>query len=69
MVCAASREAELESKAILGSTVIIRLSNNLKHKLELMAEEQGFSLNQFAHYAFTNAVVQSETQSLALKLV
>jgi hypothetical protein len=45
------------------STLIIRLPNELKHKVELMAEEQGVSLNQFALYAFTKEVVQSETQS------
>ena len=45
------------------STLIIRLPNNLKHKVELMAEEQGVSLNQFALYAFTKEVVQAETQS------
>jgi len=48
--------------------MIIRLPNNLKHKVELMAEAQGVSLNQFAFYIFTKAVVQSETQSLASKL-
>jgi len=45
------------------STLIIRLPNNLKHKVELMAEEQGVSLNQFALYAFTKEVIQAETQS------
>jgi hypothetical protein len=45
------------------STLIIRLPNELKHKVELMAEEQGVSLNQFALYAFTKEVIQSETQS------
>jgi hypothetical protein len=45
------------------STLIIRLPNELKHKVELMAEEQGVSLNQFALYAFTKEVVQTETQS------
>ena len=45
------------------STLILRLPNELKHKVELMAEEQGVSLNQFALYAFTKEVVQSETQS------
>ena len=69
MVLAASRVAELELKAIVGeTTMIIRLPNNLKHKVELMAEEQGVSLNQFALYAFTKEVIQSETQSLASKL-
>lgn len=45
------------------STLILRLPNELKHKVELMAEEQGVSLNQFALYAFTKEVVQSETLS------
>lgn len=45
------------------STLIIRLPNELKHKVELMAEEQGVSLNQFALYAFTKEVIQTETQS------
>lgn len=45
------------------STLILRLPNELKHKVELMAEEQGVSLNQFALYAFTKEIVQSETQS------
>ncbi|MBW8886754.1 MAG: toxin-antitoxin system HicB family antitoxin [Fibrobacteres bacterium] len=45
------------------STLIIRLPNELKHKVELMADEQGVSLNQFALYAFTKEVIQSETQS------
>ena len=45
------------------STLIVRLPNELKHKVELMAEEQGVSLNQFALYAFAKEVVQSETQS------
>ena len=44
------------------STLIIRLPNELKHKVELMAEEQGVSLNQFALYAFTKEVIQTETQ-------
>jgi hypothetical protein len=44
------------------STLIIRLPNDLKHKVELMAEEQGVSLNQFALYAFTKEVIQTETQ-------
>jgi hypothetical protein len=43
--------------------MIIRLPNELKHKVELMAEEQGVSLNQFALYAFTKEVVQSEVNS------
>lgn len=43
--------------------MIVRLPNELKHKVELMAEEQGVSLNQFALYAFTKEVVQMETQS------
>jgi len=45
------------------STLILRLPNELKHKVELIAEEQGVSLNQFALYAFTKEVVQAETQS------
>jgi hypothetical protein len=45
------------------STLIIRLPHELKHKVELMAEEQGVSLNQFALYAFTKEVIQTETQS------
>ena len=45
------------------STVILRLPNELKHKVELMAEEQGVSINQFALYAFTKEVVQEETRS------
>ena len=45
------------------STLIIRLPNELKHKVELMAEEQGVSLNQFALYAFTKEVIQTETHS------
>jgi hypothetical protein len=45
------------------STLILRLPNELKHKVELMAEEQGVSLNQFALYAFTKEVIQAETQS------
>lgn len=45
------------------STLILRLPNELKHKVELMAEEQGVSLNQFALYAFNKEVVQAETQS------
>jgi hypothetical protein len=44
------------------STLIIRLPNELKHKVELMAEEQGVSLNQFALYAFTKEAIQAETQ-------
>ena len=45
------------------STLIIRIPNELKHKVELLAEEQGVSLNQFSLYAFTKEVVQMETQS------
>ena len=45
------------------STLIIRIPNELKHRVELMAEEQGVSLNQFSLYAFTKEVVQMETQS------
>ena len=49
------------------STMIVRLPNELKHKVELMAEEQGVSLNQFALYAFTKEVVQAETRSFFQK--
>ncbi len=48
------------------STLIIRIPNELKHKVELLAEEQGVSLNQFSLYAFTKEVVQMETQSYFL---
>ena len=45
------------------STLIIRLPKDLKHKVEIMAEEHGVSLNQFALYVFTKEIIQTETQS------
>ncbi len=43
------------------SVLTIRVPNQLKHKIELISEKQGLSINQFALYAFTKEVTEMES--------
>jgi len=43
------------------STMILRVPNQLKHKIEKMAHQQGISINQLALYMFTKEVSDLET--------
>ena len=42
------------------SVMTIRIPNDLKHRIEVVAEEQGVSLNQLAMYMFTREVSSFE---------
>ena len=42
------------------SVMTIRVPNDLKHRIEVVAEEQGVSLNQLAMYMFTREVSSFE---------
>lgn len=42
------------------SVMTIRIPNDLKHRIEVVAEEQGVSLNQLAMYMFTKEVSSFE---------
>lgn len=41
----------------------IRVSGELKHKIERVADEQGVSINQLALYALTKEIMEMETFS------
>jgi len=42
------------------SVMTIRVPNDLKHKIELLADEQGLSINQLALYMFTKELATME---------
>ncbi len=43
------------------SILTLRVPNELKHKIEKMADKQGLSINQLALYAFTKEIQEMET--------
>ncbi len=43
------------------SVLTLRVPFELKHKIELMANKQGVSINQLAMYAFTKEMMEMET--------
>ena len=45
------------------SVLTLRIPFGLKHKIELMAEKQGVSINQLAMYAFTKEMMEMETSN------
>ncbi len=45
------------------SVLTLRIPFELKHKIELMAEKQGVSINQLAMYAFTKEMMEMETSN------
>ncbi len=49
------------------SVLTLRIPFELKHKIELMAEKQGVSINQLAMYAFTKEMMEMETSSYLSK--
>ena len=42
------------------SVMTVRIPSDLKHRIEVVAEEQGVSLNQLAMYMFTREVSSME---------
>ena len=42
------------------SVMTVRIPSDLKHRIEVVAEEQGVSLNQMAMYMFTREVTSME---------
>ncbi len=49
------------------SVLTLRIPFELKHKIELMAEKQGVSINQLAMYAFTKEMMEMETSNYLSK--
>lgn len=49
------------------SVLTLRIPFELKHKIELMAEKQGVSINQLAMYAFTKEMMEMETSDYFAK--
>ena len=49
------------------SVLTIRVPNELKHKIEKMADKQGLSINQLALYAFTKEIQEMETSNYLSK--
>ena len=49
------------------SVLTIRIPKELKHKIEVIADEQGVSINQLALYAFTKEVKELETYDYFFK--
>jgi hypothetical protein len=45
------------------SVLTLRIPNELKHKIEKMADKQGLSINQLALYAFTKEIQEMETSN------
>ncbi|MDA3900143.1 MAG: toxin-antitoxin system HicB family antitoxin [Spirochaetes bacterium] len=43
------------------SVLTLRIPNELKHKIEKVADQQGVSINQLALYAFTKEINEMET--------
>lgn len=43
------------------SVLTLRIPNELKHKIEKVADQQGLSINQLALYAFTKEIQEMET--------
>lgn len=43
------------------SLLTVRVPNELKHRIERIADEQGISINQLALYAFTKELAEMET--------
>ncbi|MFH0974614.1 MAG: toxin-antitoxin system HicB family antitoxin [Spirochaetota bacterium] len=43
------------------SVLTIRIPNELKHRIEKIADQQGISINQLALYAFTKEIQEMET--------
>ncbi|MBN2436780.1 MAG: toxin-antitoxin system HicB family antitoxin [Spirochaetes bacterium] len=43
------------------SVLTLRIPNELKHKIEKVADQQGVSINQLAMYAFTKEIQEMET--------
>ena len=54
---AVSKSEQAEKTSVL----TIRVPHELKERIELMAEQQGVSINQFALYAFTKQLSEIET--------
>ena len=49
------------------SVLTLRIPNELKHKIEKMADKQGLSINQLALYAFTKEIQEMETSNYLSK--
>ena len=49
------------------SVLTLRIPNELKHKIEKMADKQGLSINQLALYAFTKEIQEMETSKYLSK--
>jgi FAD synthase len=43
------------------SVLTLRIPAELKHKIELLADKQGLSINQLALYTFTKEIAEMET--------
>lgn len=43
------------------SVLTLRIPNELKHKIEKVADQQGLSINQLALYVFTKEIQEMET--------
>ena len=54
----------MKSKA---SVLTLRIPNELKHKIEKVADQQGLSINQLALYAFTKEIQEMETSNYLSK--
>ena len=50
------------------SVLTLRIPNELKHKIEKMADKQGLSINQLALYAFTKEIQEMETSNYLSKM-
>ncbi|MBN1351474.1 toxin-antitoxin system HicB family antitoxin [candidate division KSB1 bacterium] len=49
------------------SVLTIRIPSDLKHRIELVAEEQGVSINQLAMYMFTKEIGNLEASQTMSK--
>lgn len=50
------------------SVLTLRIPNELKHKIEKIADQQGVSINQLAMYAFTKEIQEMETYNKFSKI-
>lgn len=51
------------------SVITLRVPHELKHRIVILANEQGVSINQFAMYALTDIVNQMEFNLITGRLV